>query len=236
MKQDEPPNYDATDLDRLHAAVKREKPTVQPGREPAPMWVFVASMVAMIFGGGYAGAYVAGFDFERNSPFVGKPEDTRPIVIEEGADLDPFQLAMKKGQSVFNNCAGCHQGNGLGQPGVIPPLAGSEWVTGGTERIARVVLHGLIGPVMVKGASYNSAMTPFNQLNDKEISYVLTYIRNSWGNEASMITPEMVAKVREDTKDHTGQWTEASLVEFADKNIPGDIPAGPGATSAPAKP
>jgi len=236
MKDDEPTNYDATDLDRLHAAAKRENPTAQPGREPAPMWVFVASMVAMVFGGGYAGAYVAGFDWERSSPFDGEVVDVRPIQVEEGADMDPFQFAMKKGANVYNNCAGCHQGTGMGQPGAIPPLAGSEWVLGGTERLARIVLHGLAGPVTVKGNSYNSIMTPFAQLSDKDISYVLTYIRNSWGNEAHMVTPEMVKQVREAAAGHSGPWTQDTLAEFAEKDIPGDIPAGPGATAAPAQP
>lgn len=231
MKQDEPTNYDATDLDRLHAAAKREVPTAQPGREPAPMWVFVASMVAMVLGGGYAGAFVAGFDFDRSSPFAGEPEDVRPIVVSEEGDLDPFALAMKKGATVYNSCTGCHQASGLGQPGAIPPLAGSEWVTGGTERLARVVLHGLAGPVTVMGASYNSNMPP-PPLSDKEISYVLTYIRNSWGNEATMVTADMVKKVREETASHSGPWTESALAEFAEKDIPGEIPAGPGATAA----
>lgn len=234
MKENDEFNYDATDLDNIHAAAKREIPHVQPGREPAPMWVFVASMVAMVLGGGYAGGFVGDFSFEKNSPFEGKPVDVRPIVLSEDEGMDAFQIAMKKGQSVYNNCSGCHQATGLGQPGAIPPLAGSEWVSGGTERVARVVLHGLIGPVKVKGNNYNSAMTPFSQLNDKELSYVLTYIRNSWGNEGTMVTPEMVKQVRDATASHTGQWTEAALAEFADKNIPGDIPAGPGATAAPA--
>lgn len=233
MKEDEPTNFDATDLDSLHASTKREIPLVQPGREPAPMWVFVASMVAMVFGGGYAGAFVAGFDFTRNSPFAGEPVDVRPIEKTEGGDLDPFEFAMKKGATVYNSCTGCHQATGLGQPGAIPPLAGSEWVTVGTERLSRVVLHGLAGSVKVKGVTYNGNMPP-PPLSDKEVSYVLTYIRNSWGNEGSMVTPEMIKKVRDESASHSGQWTEATLAEFAEKDIPGDIPAGPGATAAPA--
>lgn len=56
MNENAPQNFDSTDLDRLHAAVKREKPDVRPGGEPAPLWVFIATMVAMMFGGGYLGA------------------------------------------------------------------------------------------------------------------------------------------------------------------------------------
>ncbi|MFZ4596620.1 MAG: c-type cytochrome, partial [Verrucomicrobiaceae bacterium] len=227
---------DHTDLDRLHAAVKREHPELQPGNEPSPLWVFVASMAAMIFGGGYAGAYVSGFEFENNSPFVGKPHDVRPVVVQDGPALDPFALAMKKGASVYNNCQGCHQASGTGQPGLIPPLAGSEWVLGGTERLVRLTLHGLSGTVTVKGTSYTNVMPPQGHLSDKELSYVLTYIRNSWGNQATMVTPEMVTKAREDAKDHVGPWTQADLEPFKDKNIPGEIPAGPGATVQAAAP
>src|SRR5436190_23456561 len=109
MNENQPQNFDSTDLDSLHSAVKREKPDVQPGHEPAPLWVFVASMAAMIFGGGYAGAYVGNFDFKNNhSAFAGKPLDPRPIPHEEGAQLDPFQVAMKKGSTVVNTCQGCH--------------------------------------------------------------------------------------------------------------------------------
>lgn len=236
MNENQPQNFDSTDLDRLHTAVKREKPDVQPGREPAPLWVFVASMAAMVFGGGYAGAYVGNFDFENNSAFVGKPKDPRPVAIEQGAQLDPFLLAMKKGATVYNNCQGCHQVSGTGQPGLIPPLAGSDWVTGGTERLAKVTLHGLAGQVTVKGVSYNfpGGMPTQGHLSDKELSYVLTYVRNSWGNQGTMITPEMVAKVRNDSSGHAGQFSQADLESSKDKNIEGEIPAGPGATAAPA--
>ncbi|HSI63118.1 MAG TPA: cytochrome c [Candidatus Saccharimonadia bacterium] len=234
MNENAPQNFDSTDLDRLHAAVKREKPDVIPGGEPSPLWVFIATMAAMVIGGGYLGAYVGGFGFDRNSPFDGSPLDTRPITKIEGADLDPFQFAMKKGAGVYNICGGCHGAAGTGQPGAIPPLAGSEWVLGGTERTSRIVLHGLGGAVQVKGASYNGVMPPQGALSDKEISYVLTYIRNSWGNTGSMVTPEMVKKVRTDTASHVAAWTQGELEPFKDKNIEGAIPAGPGAPAAPA--
>lgn len=72
MNENQPQNFDNTDLDRLHAAVKREKPDAQPGREPAPLWVFVASMAAMVLAGGYAGAYVAVLILNRTRPISGK--------------------------------------------------------------------------------------------------------------------------------------------------------------------
>lgn len=235
MNENQPQNYDNTDLDRLHSAVKRENPDVQPGREPTPIWVFVASWVVMIFGGGYIGAntLVGGFDFDKSSPFAGKPEDVRPIDKGAVVQLDPFQYAMKKGATVFNNCQGCHQATGVGQPGLIPPLAGSEWVRGGTERSARIVLRGLMGPVTVKGANYNNVMPTQGHLSDAELASVLTYVRNSWGNQGTMVTKEMITKVRKDIENHPTPWTAAELEDCKDKNVPSEIPAGPGATATP---
>lgn len=234
MNENQPQNYDNTDLDRLHAAVNREKPDPQAAREPLPVPVLVVAFVITILGGGYLGAYthVSGFSFDQSNAFAGKPVDPRPVIVGPGADLDPFQFAMKKGASTYNACAGCHQATGVGQPGAIPPLAGSEWVTGGTERIARIAMHGLIGPVTVKGMNFNGVMVP-PALNDTEIAQVLTYIRNSWGNQAPMITKEMVSKVRGAAGSHAGQWKAEELAPFAEMNIPGEIPAGPGATAAP---
>lgn len=235
MNENQPQNYDNTDLDRLHAAVNREKPDAQPGREPLSAPVLVAAFVLTILGGGYLGAYthVGGFKFDQSNAFAGKPVDPRPVKLEDGAALDAFQLAMKKGASVYNNCAGCHQSTGLGLPGVNPPLAGSEWVLGGTERLARIAMHGVMGPITVKGTNFNNVMVA-PVLNDSEIAQVLTYIRNSWGNQAPMVTKEMVAKVRSEAGAHAGPWKADELLPFADQNIPGEIPAGPGATVAPA--
>jgi mono/diheme cytochrome c family protein len=220
-------NFDDTDIDSLHAAVKREKIVPQPGHEPAPVWVFIGTMIVMILGGGYAGAFMGNIS--------NKPEDPRIGGPGEAAQLDPFQTAMKHGATIFNNCAGCHQATGVGQPGLIPPLAGSDWVLGGTERTARIAMFGLAGPVTVKGAAFNNVMVP-PVMSDGEIADVLTYVRNSWGNSAPMVTKEMVKKVRAAVGAHAGPWQPADLQPFADKNIPGEIPAGPGATAPAAAP
>ncbi|HRQ89614.1 MAG TPA: cytochrome c, partial [Bacteroidia bacterium] len=101
----------------------------------------------------------------------------------------------------------CHQPNGLGMANIYPPLAGSPWVTGSVERLAKVTLHGLWGPMEVNGTVYDPAkgvppMTAFKAiLSDKEIAAVLTFVRNTWGNEAPVVTPEQVKAVREATKD-----------------------------------
>jgi len=228
---------DSTDLDRLHSAVKRENQDLQPGREPASMLVFFLAMVVAVIAGGQLGPLVGNYDFGTSNPFgFIASKDPRPGGGGVGAVMDPFQTAMKKGANGYAVCGGCHQGNGLGLPGQFPPLAGSEWVLDGTERLIRVVQHGLIGAITVKGQGYNTAggMQPFGAaMSAGDLANVLTYIRNSWGNEASMITKEMVEKVRS-TEKRASQWTMAELEPFAKTNSEGEIPAGPGATVAPA--
>ena len=221
-----PAHPDSTDLDRIHAAVKREKVDQPPSNMPAPMWAIFLLMLVSIIAGAQLG----------QSPLTGRVVDVRPGGSSGGDALDPFQLAMKKGSSGYSVCGGCHQGNGNGIPGQFPPLAGSEWVNGGTERLIRVAQHGLVGAITVKGQGYNTpgGMMGFGAaMSAQDLANVLTYVRNSWGNEGSMVTKEMVEKVRSEEKRAT-QWTEADLKPFADKNVPGGVPAGPGATAAPA--
>lgn len=116
----------------------------------------------------------------------------------------------KLGSEVFHreaHCVTCHQGTGLGMLNFYPPLVSSPWVTGSEERLIKLTLHGLWGPMEVNGVTYDPAkgvppMTAFKAiLNDEEIAAVLTFVRNTWGNRASVISPEQVKAVREATKD-----------------------------------
>jgi mono/diheme cytochrome c family protein len=114
-------------------------------------------------------------------------------------------------------CVTCHQPNGLGQPGMYPPLAGSEWVNGSEERVIRIVLHGLSGPVTVAGQQFTGAVQMPNfgkggsyNWRDDQIAAVLTYVRQEWGNKAPAVTTEKVADIR--TKENRSTpWTAEEL-------------------------
>lgn len=222
-------NPDSTDLDRLHPAVKREKGDLAPGTEPAPMWVIFLGLIAAIVAGGQMGNNTAGFSFDGANPLATmKVSDPRPGGEGPGVALDPMQVAMKKGGATYALCGGCHQGSGMGVPGQFPPLAGSDWAMGGTERNIRVVLHGLMGPIKVKGVDFATpnAMPPQGAvLSDQDIANVLTFVRNSWGNKGGVVTKEMVQKVREAEKSRATPWAMAELEKFADKDVAGEAPA-----------
>jgi len=104
---------------------------------------------------------------------------------------------VRAGEALFaGTCSVCHQSNGAGLPGVFPPLAKSDYLSGDVKRTINVVLHGLTGKVKVNGQDYNSVMPPMNQLNDDEVANILTYVMNSWGNPGGRIANEDVKKQR----------------------------------------
>ncbi|HEY1194180.1 copper-containing nitrite reductase [Flavobacterium sp.] len=103
---------------------------------------------------------------------------------------------VKIGKEIFGTtCFACHQSEGQGIPNTFPPLAKSDYLNADSKRAINTILHGLTGEVTVNGKKYNNIM-PAQNLSDDEIANVLTYIYNSWGNNKTEITPEMVKALR----------------------------------------
>ena len=91
-------------------------------------------------------------------------------------------------------------------------MAGSEIVLGAPEIPVAIILHGMRGPVTVKGQTYNGMMLALGgSFNDVQIAAVTTYIRSQWGNAAPAVTPELVATVRAATRSRTAMWNWSEL-------------------------
>lgn len=115
------------------------------------------------------------------------------------------------------HCGTCHQGDGKGLPDAgFPPIAGTQWSQGNPERLIKLTLNGLLGPIEVEGKEYPGLvpMTPFGSLlNDEEIASVLTYVRNSFGNKASPIEPTQIKKVRDELKGRVDMFSPEELLK-----------------------
>lgn len=140
-----------------------------------------------------------------------KVQAGQPVPAQEANSLAGL---MEKGKQVYTTtCQACHQASGAGIPGAFPPLAESEWVTGSPKRMIAIVLHGLQGSITVKGQKFQGVMPPFQeQLSSEDIAAVATYVRNSFGNKADLVTVELAIEVRESTKAKASPWDgEADL-------------------------
>jgi mono/diheme cytochrome c family protein len=134
-----------------------------------------------------------------------KPKAAPPMTAEE-------RMLFNAGKAVYEMaCVPCHQPHGMGQEGLAPPLAQSEWVSGSPERLVRIVLNGLRGPIKVKGQTYELDMPSLGVLSDEQIAAVLTYIRRDWNHGFAAVSPALVKKVREASATRVDAWTAADL-------------------------
>ncbi len=125
------------------------------------------------------------------------------------------QKRFDAGRSVFEaTCVACHQPHGLGQDGLAPPLAGSEWVSGSEQRLVRIVLQGVRGPITVKKQTYELDMPSLGVLDDEQIAGVLTYVRREWGHGFTPVDAATVKKIREATAKREDAWSQPELLKI----------------------
>jgi mono/diheme cytochrome c family protein len=197
-------------LQRVHAILLREKPEPTEGYSPLPLMVLGLMSAFILFSAIYLGRYSGGFD-----PMV-YDERIQSGTREGNAAAPVAQDPKVLGRRIFMaDCVACHQATGLGLPGAFPPLAGSEWATGPDERIIRIVLSGLSGPITVKGTPFNSVMPPLGPLlRDEQLAAVLTYVRSEWGNNAPAVSPDKVKEIRAAGAGHAGPWAPEELLKI----------------------
>jgi mono/diheme cytochrome c family protein len=177
------------------------------GSSPIPLWLVILSALLL---------FVMMLYFDKNSgwfnalvyqPFRNTEELGRSQPITGGFDR---ALAQKKFE---NTCGVCHQADGMGKPGQFPPLVGSEWANGAPNRLIRIPLLGLTGPIKVKNQPWNASMPGLGNTSDEDLAMILTYVRSSWGNKASEITPAQVKAVRAELGGRSQQITEPELMK-----------------------
>jgi nitrite reductase (NO-forming) len=167
-------------LDGATGAPSGERPRVEapPGVNEPP--VSPADLVRNAGGPVFAKAWTSPLGATGSATAVAEPADPSAA-----------------GKKVFMGlCASCHQPTAKGIPGAFPPLAGSDFLMADKRRSIGIVLHGLMGPVVVNGATFANVMPPQAQLTDDQISSVLSFVRSNFGNTGEPVSPQEVADVR----------------------------------------
>ena len=217
-------------LQSLHARLLRDKEEPNEGFSLIPIFLIFLGCVMVYMNGIYLATHSGGFHGDVfNDRWV--PGGNGPAVV------DPYKL----GTRVFkDNCAFCHQPDGLGKEGAYPPLAGSPWPVGNPVRGIKIILDGMSGPITVNGHSIpNGSMPPVGAtLPDTQIAAVLTYVRATWGNNDTEVDPALVTQTRADLGKR-GAWTPDEILKenpLGDYKPPApvvDASAAPAASGAP---
>ena len=100
----------------------------------------------------------------------------------------------------MGNCATCHRADGQGSAPFIPPLAGNPvLLEKDPSSIINLVLNGA-NPIVIKGQPDAYRMPQYRvQMTDQDVADVASFIRNSWGNKQSEVTPDQVKALRQST-------------------------------------
>jgi mono/diheme cytochrome c family protein len=222
---------ETADITEVHASVLREHSEPRTDRLPIPTWLGVLCTVSLCWAGAYVGMFHGGFKGTVYNEYESSPNVLFPTPggqPNDGPKVEESLFAI--GQKVYASCVPCHGPAGTGS-NAIPPLAGSDWLTGaeaGDKRVIALLLKGAAGAFAVNGQTYNGVMPAWETLKDKQIAGVITFVHQSWGNKGGEVTEEMVKAVRKEMKSRTAPWSMPDL-----KAIPVDAKIE-GAGAAPA--
>lgn len=111
-----------------------------------------------------------------------------------GCNDNPYQ----QGEGLYNYyCANCHMEDGSGLEGLIPPLAQADWLRDNQASLACLIRKGIEGPIMVNGRQYEQAMAGIPELSETEITNIINYMNQAWGNDYGFI---QITQVMENLK------------------------------------
>lgn len=116
-------------------------------------------------------------------------------------EQDAGKASIQRGKKVYEQyCLACHQSNGEGVPRLNPPLIRNDYVLGDKNRLIRIVLKGLNEDIEIDGEIYFNPMPAQPQLLNQQVADVLSYVRNSFGNKASLVAVAEVQALRSKLK------------------------------------
>lgn len=145
-----------------------------------------------------------------------KTETVNPIFSRKSLNEDNRTAGAKM---FYQICASCHGGNGEGIEGLAPPLMKSEHVAD-AKRLGLIILHGLQGPISVKGKEYNfnlamPGLIRNETISDKDIADVMSYVTNAFSDMPKFLNTEKVSELRTLIPKSGAEYTEEELLEYS---------------------
>lgn len=126
----------------------------------------------------------------------------QPFVYDEktATALNAGDLNFPGAGTYLKQCGFCHAADGRGHGKLLPPLAGNPTLLDAEPAsVINIILNGA-GRIVAGGVPDSYRMPPYRVLlSDREIADLATFIRTSWGNDASPVTTESVAELRGST-------------------------------------
>jgi len=111
------------------------------------------------------------------------------FLLPASCEQQPYRM----GERLYKvHCANCHMDGGEGLGALIPPLAGSDYLASNRNRLACMIRYGLKDTIVVNGKTYAEQMAPNDKLSDIQITNVVNYVLQSWGNQLQPLTFEEV--------------------------------------------
>ncbi len=114
---------------------------------------------------------------------------TITFLFAPACDSSPY----KQGKNLYvTHCQNCHQEDGNAVMGLIPPIAGSDYLAANQDNLPCLIRYGLNEPITVNGMPYHHEMPKNEVLSETQIANVINYINNAWGNKADFVSYDMV--------------------------------------------
>ncbi len=103
---------------------------------------------------------------------------------------------VSKGAELYTkHCANCHQADGSGLAGLMPPLANTDYLTRDSVNLPCIIRMGMKGRILVNGKSYNQPMPAGRQLSDNDIANIVGFIQHKFMGRDAYVTDSLVKEM-----------------------------------------
>ena len=139
---------------------------------------------------------------------LGNETAQQQAAVSSTTEQEASQDNSAQGAELFvAHCSSCHQQNGSGISGAIPPLKDSPYINADPEVAINIILFGIEGEINVAGRTYQGRMPTFgNNLTNKQVAAISQYLHEQWSEEPIAIQPVQVAIERERFATRTRPW------------------------------